>query len=311
MNVPAEFEELAARVRNWGRWGDDDQRGTVNLVTDEVVAAAAATVRRGARFSLALPLSEDGPQAGLVPGRDNPRRTMIAVNDPMGLGGDDAAGYRASDDKVEMGLQAATHWDALAHVSYAGRIYNGRPAEVVDEHGAGACGIDRVGPLVTRGVLLDLPRALGLERLDPGHGVTPSELDAAADAAGVDIRPGDAVLVRTGQIQHLHAGDRIAYAFPSAGLTMACAAWFHDRDVAAVATDNLTLEVYPGEHDDLALPVHLLHLVEMGLLQGQNFDLEELAADCADDGRHAFLLSAPPEPFVRALGAPVHPVAVK
>ncbi len=254
-----------------------------------------------------MPLSEDGPQAGLVPGRDNPVRTMTAVDEPSGR--DTTLG--TSDDRVEMALQDGTHWDALAHVSHRGRLYNGVSADVVDADGAHRCGIDRVGALVTRGVLLDVARARGVQRLEPGHGVAPDDLDAALQLAGLTPRPGDAVLVRTGQIQHFHAGDRTAYAWPSAGLTMACAAWFHDRDVAAVATDNLTLEVYPGEHEGLFLPVHRLHLVMMGMLQGQNFDLEALAEDCAADGTHRFLLSATPEPFVRGLGAPVAPVAVK
>jgi kynurenine formamidase len=92
---------------------------------------------------------------------------------------------------------------------------------------------------------------------------------------------------------------------------MQSVSWFHERGVAAVATDNLSFEVFPGENDGVMLPVHMLHLVEMGLVQGQNFDLEALAVDCADDGRYAFLLSATPEPIVGATGAPVTPVAIK
>lgn len=309
MPHPEVFRELAAQVNNWGRWGEDDQRGTLNFITDEVVRAAAGCVRRGVAISLALPLSPEGPQAGLIPGRENPVREMIAVNEAMFT--IPVEDYAASDDKVSMGLQSATHWDSLVHVSHSGVVYGGRPASVVTEGGASVCGIDQVGPLVTRGVLLDVAAARGVGRLEPGHGVTPDDLDAAAAHGNVEVRAGDAVLVRTGQIQHFHDGERIAYAFPSAGLTMACAAWFHDRDVAAVATDTITMEVFPGEVDGLFLPVHLLHLVEMGMLQGQNWDLEALAVDCANDGVHEFLLTATPEPFVGALGAPVAPVAVK
>jgi hypothetical protein len=87
--------------------------------------------------------------------------------------------------------------------------------------------------------------------------------------------------------------------------------WFHDRDAAAVATDNLAFEVYPCEREDCLLPVHLLHLVEMGMTQGQNFDLEALAADCADDGVYEFFLDASPQPFVGGIGSPVNPVAIK
>ena len=309
MSHPPEFTELAARVRNWGRWGDDDQRGTLNLITPDVVRSAAACVRRGVAIPLALPLSEDGPQMGLIPGGENPTRTMIAVNDPMFDGDPDEVA--TSDDAVAMGLQAATHWDSLAHVSHSGVLWNGRDADTVDAAGASWGGIDAVGPLVTRGVLLDVAAARGVDRLDGGHGITAADLDRSVEHAGCEVRPGDAVLVRTGQVQHLHASDRMAYAFPSPGLTMACAAWFHDRDVACVATDTLSLEVFPWEIEGLVLPVHLLHLVEMGMLQGQNWDLEALATDCANDGVHEFLLSATPEPFVRGLGAPVAPVAVK
>jgi kynurenine formamidase len=127
----------------------------------------------------------------------------------------------------------------------------------------------------------------------------------------VEIRPGDIVLVRTGAMAALKAGDKLAYSFPTSGPSMRTVPWFHEHDVAAVATDNVAFEVYPPEREDAQLPVHLLHLVEMGMLQGQNWDLEALAEDCATDGVYEFFLSAAPEPFTRAVGAPVIPVAVK
>lgn len=308
MTFPEEFTELARAVRNWGRWGPDDERGTLNLITPEVLRRGVAAVRDGRAIPLWVPLSEDGPQAGLVPGRENPRRRMITINQPLT---GDQEGFCSSDDEITMATQAATHWDALAHVSYGGRIYNGYPADTITDAGATRCGIDKVGPLVGRGVLLDVARARGVERLEPGTVVGAEDLDTAEELAGVRVEPGDIVLLRTGHIQVLHAGDRVAYAFPSPGPGMQAARWFHDRDVAAVATDTLTFEVFPCERDDLLLPVHLLDLVEMGMLQGQNFDLETLAADCAADGRYTFLLQATPEPVERGLGGPVAPVAIK
>ena len=302
-----DFAELARAVNNWGRWGDGDERGTLNLVTDDVVRRGVAAVHDGKRFPLALPLSDDGPQLGFVKGRTNPHRTMVAVHEP--LAGDD--GVRFNDDAVQMGLQAATHWDALAHVSYAGRMYNGFPTSVVDESGARHLGADRIGAVVSRGVLLDVARARQVDRIDGGVALTPDDLEAAEALAGVRVDAGDIVLVRTGQIRLLHAGDKMGYSISTAGPSMQTVRWFHERDVAGVATDNLSFEVFPGEVDGLALPVHMLHVVEMGLLQGQNFDLEALAADCADDGRYSFLLHATPDPFVGACGAPVAPVAVK
>jgi len=303
------FDQLAQAVNNWGRWRHDDQRGTLNFITNDVVRRAAGLVRDGNVISLALPLSEDGPQLGFVRGRTNPEHRMIAVHELMG--GDDVDGVRFNDDAVSMGLQAATHWDGLSHVSYAGRMWNGVDPAEVDEAGAHRLGVETYGPLVSRGVMLDLARAAGVERLDGGLALTPAHLEAAEEMAGVRVEAGDIVLLRTGQMQLLHAGDKLGYAISTAGPSMETVEWFHERSVAAVATDNLSFEVYPGEVDGLALPVHMLHIVEMGLVQGQNFGLEALAAACAADGRYEFLLVAAPEPFVAACGAPVVPVVIK
>jgi kynurenine formamidase len=305
---PAAFSELAQAVNNWGRWGADDERGTLNLITPELIREAAASVRNGKRFSLALPMSEDGPQLGFVPGRTNPIRTTIARQELLG---DDDTGVRFNDDAVSMGVQAATHLDALAHVSYDGRMYNGFPTSVVDETGATRLGAEKLGAIVSRGVLLDLARSAGVERLEGGHALNAEDLDRAEELAKVTVGAGDIVLLRTGQIQLQHAGDKMAYCISTAGPSMQSVQWFRDRDVAVVATDNLSFEVFPGEVDGLFLPVHMLHIVEMGLVQGQNFDFEALAEDCADDGRYSFLVNATPEPIVHAAGAPVTPVAVK
>jgi kynurenine formamidase len=308
MAMPEVFTELARRCNNWGRWGPNDEIGTLNLVTDAKVREAAALVRSGRRLALGIPLSLDGPQTGAIPGRINPVRTMLAINAPLT---GDPTQFCSSDDIVTMGLQAGTHWDALAHVSYDNRLYNGYPADTITWAGAARCGIDKIRTLVSRGVLLDVARAKGVDRLPGGYAITAEDLDAAEELARVRVSPGDVVLLRTGQMQLFKQGDRVAYGVPSPGPSLGTVMWFRERDVAAVATDNLTFEVYPPEYDDLMLPVHLLHLVEMGMTQGQNFDLEELAEDCAADGQYAFLLDASPQPFVGALGTPVNPIVVK
>ncbi|WP_282794030.1 cyclase family protein [Streptomyces sp. CC224B] len=304
--MPPEFHEIARRVNNWGRWGADDELGTLNLITDDVARAAAATVRTGRRVPLALPLRHDGVQTGLIPGRVNPLHTMTQVNRRLGPGP-----VATSDDAVVMGLQAATHWDALPHVSHSGLLYNGRPADTVTAHrGARYSSIDKVPHLLTRGVLLDVARARGADRLPGGHAVTPEDLDRAEEFGRVAVRAGDVVLVRTGHMAVYLAGDRDAYAHPSPGLSYRTPEWFHARDVAAVANDTLTFEVFPPEIEGLWLPVHALHLVEMGMLQGQNWNLEELSTACGEESRYSFLLAATPEPVTGATGAPVAPVAV-
>ncbi|MEU9029973.1 cyclase family protein [Streptomyces sp. NPDC048383] len=307
MSLPPEFHDIAKRVNNWGRWGADDEIGTLNLITDPVVRAAAAGVRRGRRVPLALPLEEDGVQVGMIPGRINPLHTMVQINQEIFGPGTVAC----SDDAVTMGLQAATHWDALTHVSHSGKIYNGRPASSVTAHSRAAfSGIDKARHIVSRGVLLDVARAKGVDRLAGGHAVTPEDLVEAEEFGGVTVRAGDIVLVRTGQIQVYLAGDKHGYGFPSPGLSVRTPQWFHARDVAAVANDTLTFEIFPPEIDNLWLPVHALDLVEMGMHQGQNWNLEELSTACAEEARYSFLLSAMPEPFVGGTGTPVAPIAV-
>ncbi len=312
MSVPPVYADMAARVRNWGRWGPEDEIGTLNLVDDAARRRGAAAVVSGKAFALGLPLSEaEGIQVGFVEGRINPRRTMVQVNHPLDADQPDWVCF--SEDVLTLATQCATHWDALAHSSYGGVIYNGYPASSVTADGAARCGIHRLGAVVSRGVLLDVARALGRDVLEPGYPIMPTDLDAACELAKVAVAPGDIVLVRTGQMVHLAAErrDLVAYTWPSPGLTIETAEWFHAHDVAAVATDTLVFEVYPSQHDEAPLPVHLLHLVEMGLTQGQNWVLDPLAGDCATDGRYTFLLDATPLPLTQGLGTPLNPVALK
>lgn len=308
MALPADVKELAAKVRNWGRWGDDDEIGTLNLITDDVVKAAATEIKTGRRLALGIPMDEDGPQMGAIPGRDNPKREMIMIDTPFT---GDPSEFTTSDDRVSMGIQACTHWDALAHVSYEGKLYNGVPSSVITEAGASRMGIDKIKTIVSRGVLLDVAGAKGVDRLEGGYPLTGDDLDAAAEFGNVKVRSGDVILLRTAQMKFFHEGDREKYGIPASGPSLQTVQWFRDHDVAAVATDNITFEVYPCEREDAVLPVHLLHLVDMGMTQGQNWDLEELAADCADDGRYSFFLDASPLPFTNAVGTPVNPVVVK
>ncbi len=317
---------MAQQVSNWGRWGPADQIGTLNLIDEAARLRGVASVIDGTAFALGIPMSQaEGIQMGFIEGRVNPTHTMVSVNAPQS---DDPEWIAFSEDVVTFAMQCATHWDGLAHTSYGagpdgGRLYNGYPADSITKDGASMLGIEQIRTLVTRGVLLDVARAKGLELLEPGYPITPEDLDAACALAGIDLLPGDVVLVRTGQAAHLALPGRpgiggepptrnlLAYTWPTPGLTVATAAWFHDHDVAAVAIDTLILEVYPCELPDLFLPVHVLHLVEMGMTQGQNWFLDELAEACAADGRYSFLLDATPLPFTGALGSPVNPVALR
>lgn len=308
MPLPDELRALAAEVSNWGRWGDDDERGTQNLMDASAALRGIAAVRDGRTVSLAIALDQTSPQQGGAPNRIAPLRTMHSINQTYtGVDGDAAF----NDDTVVMSMAAGTHIDALAHVSYEGKLYNGFDADsVTASGGATRCGADKLDPIVTRGVLLDLPSVLGVQRLERGYAITEADMDAAVELAGVSIEPGDALLVRTGHLQWFHEGDTHAYNHDSPGLSTQTIRWLHRHDAGAVFTDTYIFEVWPPESWGILMPVHMLHLRDMGLVQGQNWDFEELASVCAEVGRRSFLLTAHPEPFTGGCSTPARPVAV-
>lgn len=306
--LPDPLLELAARVSNRGRWGADDRRGTLNLIDERAVRRGASAVRQGRTFSLAVPFDADGPQTGAIPGRDNPVLEMTAVN--VEYTGD-PDGFTTNDDRMAMGVQACTHWDALSHVGYGGELYNGVPMAQVTEHGAGDLGIQAFGPVASRGILLDVARLHGVAFFDDNYPITAEDLDACVAATGLTVEPGDLVTVHTGHMHFLHIGEKDRYRMVCPGLTVGTIDWLHDHDVAGVATDTFVLEVFPGEDPAALLPVHMIQLRDMGLAQGQIWYLDELAADCAADGQYDFFLAATPIPLTGASGGLVAPTAVK
>lgn len=309
MPLTPELVELADKVRNWGRWGDEDQRGTGNLIDAAATRRGVAAVQAGRTFDLTIPMGPASPQVGGAPGRFNPMRWMLSINETYTGDGNDAC---YNDDVVSMPLSAGTHLDSLAHVTYGGRLYNGYPdTEVTASAGATKLGADKIGPVVTRGVLLDVARVKGVERLEPGYAITAEDLDAAVDQAGVMLQPGDGVLVRTGHMQLFHEGDTWKYNHDCAGLSTLTIEWVHRHDIGVIVSDTYVLEVWPPQDWAIMMPVHMIHLRDMGQLQGQNFNLEELAADCAADGVYEFLFSATPEPITGSCSSPVAAVAVK
>ena len=301
---------LAARVSNWGRWGAEDQRGTLNLLDAASTMRGASAVRRGVSFPLAIPVDADGPQTGRIPGRSNPLHTMTSVS--YAFTGD-SGDFATSDDKIETGLQSTTHWDALAHAGYDGILFNGLPASVISQDaGATRLGIENFGPVVTRGLLCDVARLKGVEWFEESYAITGADLEECLSSAGLTVEPGDAVLVRTGQMHFFKIGDKQRYADISPGIGLDAVEWLHDNNVACVANDTHVFEPYPcpGANPYL-FPVHMIMLRDVGMPQGQQWDLEELAQDCDADGVYEFLLSATPIPVTNGCGGLLAPVATK
>jgi len=302
------IRELAKQVSNWGRWGADDERGTVNFISPEKIRGAAACVKKGRVFSLGLRFDSNGPQIGQG-GRVNPQHFMTAT---AGLVYPHSP-FRFSDDVVVMALQCATQWDSLAHVHYDGLLYNGHAADTITAAGASKNSIDKqCDGIVSRGILLDLPRTAGVAKLAPGYAITPADLEAAEKAHGVRVESGDVLLIRTGHLSVFKNDvDRVGYMRMMPGLSLRCAPWLHAREVAAVATDTNAVEVIPFEDNGTPLPLHMVCIRDMGLTLGEMFDLDTLAEDCAADGVYSFFFSAPPLKVTGAVGSPLNPLAIK
>jgi kynurenine formamidase len=303
----SDMRELGRRVSNWGRWGADDERGTTNLITPERVAAAAALIRTGTIYELGIPLDSEGPQPG--GNRINPIRLMAENGQEQVLPG----GFKWADDYVFMPLQAGSQYDSLSHVHYDDQLYNGHPGTGVTVKGADKCGIHtQAKGIAGRGVLLDVARARGVDWLEAGSAITPDELDAVAAAQNVEIGPGDIVLIRTGwRAKFLADRDPAGFMAGEPGLSLSCASWLRDRDVAVVGSDNWAVEVMPGENPGALFELHMVLIRDMGMTLAELLDFEELSVACAADGTYDFFYAGPPLQFTRGVGSPINPLAIR
>jgi kynurenine formamidase len=298
---------------NWGRFGDLDQIGTANLLSPERIAAAAALVKTGKRFSLALPIGPPTPGGY----RSEPLHFYgMAAGDAVLGGGRGGDAFPVSDDYVVMALQASTQIDGFGHVGGDSVLYNGYWAGLVNAtSGARRLGIHHLARgIVGRAVLLDVARHLGVEHLEAGFPIGPDELDGAAAAQRVEVAAGDIVLVHTGHLNWkmgLDRGSADARSRSEPGIAIGAIPWLHDHDVAMIATDTAACQVVPAESGDPFLTWHVAALRDLGLLVGELFDLHELAADCAADGVSEGLFVAAPMPVVGASGSPLNPIMIK
>jgi kynurenine formamidase len=309
----ADLERYSERLKNWGRWGADDEIGTLNFVTPQMVADAARLVTEGKRFSLGLPFDQNGPQNG-GHGRMNPLLFMSRSGVDAAAGLRDKFGIRGADDWIVMPLQSSTHWDALSHVFYKDNMYNGYPITDVSSGGAKRNGIEKTkDKFAGRGVLLDVARALGVDALKPGFPITNALLDDVAKRQGVEVRRGDFLVVRTGHMEaRLKAGEWGDYSAGDApGLAFETAEWIHAKEIAAVALDTWGCEVRPNNSPGIFQPWHWIVIPIMGLTMGENFYVKELADDCASDGRYEFFFVAPTLIITGSVSGPINPMAMK
>lgn len=312
------LEEVRSRseeLRTWNRWGEDNEIGTLNLVTPDKIMEAAKLITKGETFALAIDFNSNGPQTGGL-GRFNPVHTMLATGVDAAHGIQNEMNIQYADDVLSLPLHGATHWDSLSHVFYESHMWNGHSAELVSAYGAKKNGIEKAkDKMVGRGVLLDIARYKGTEVLEDGYAITSNDLDDCAQQQNVEVRSGDFVLVRTGQLDKcLREESWGSYAGGDApGLAFETLSWIHDHEIAAVASDTWGVEVRPNETDETEAfqPWHWVAIPNMGLSVGEIFYLEELAQDCTRDGRYEFFFVAPPLPITGGSGSAVNPLAIK
>lgn len=312
-NLPTEQQvlDLFDSLSNWGRWGVDDQLGTLNFLDESKVKRGLSLVEEGVTVSCARPVIFD----------QSPDATGPAVHYMVESG----EGWSSGDKVTSRMSQAATdyigmvfhgftvtHIDSLAHFFWKGRMYNGRPAHLVSTNlGATAESVELAGRgIVTRGVLVDVPRIRGIDWMERGEGVLPSDIKKAEDQCGFRIEEGDVLLVRTGQLHRRNVEGPVDFRIEgSAACHAACLPIFHERGISVLGTDTGN-DVMPPPYPNVIQPIHQIGIVSMGLWILDNADLEDLAQVCASRGRWEFMISLAPLKLTNTTGSPVNPIAI-
>ena len=295
-----DIDALFQQIKNWGRWGAEDERGALNLITPAVRQKAIASVREGVTVSCALPLNTE-PSAQNV----NPVvHHMVRAGDLPDATG--SADYIA----IAPHGMAHTHLDALCHIFYRGQMYNGFPAAAVTSAGATRNAITAgEDGIVSRGVLLDIPAAQSREWLEPGEAILPEHLEAAEAAAGVRVEEGDILLVRTGRWRRAEQVGPWNGRETLAGLHAACLPWLRERGVAVLGGDGVS-DVLPSGVEGARLPIHAVAIPALGIHLIDNAYLEDLAAACAERRRWEFLLTLAPLRLQRGTASLINPIAM-
>jgi kynurenine formamidase len=314
--MPREDEVLGwfTQLSNWGRWSADDRLGTLNHVTPAKRVGAAGLVQVGESVSCSWDVRTGRQPGATVENQRYMLSTGLGLSDEGRrnlIGGGRGGGAQEFIGMVFHGLDV-THLDSLAHIFWDGKMYGGVPASMVsDRQGALMHDVLSVSRgVTTRGVLLDIARLRGVDVLAADDHVYPDDLDAAADAAGITIEPGDVVLMRTGEGGARRAEGKSYNAnTPRSGFQAACLPWIHERGVAMLGSD-VAQDPTPSGYGTVHMPIHMVGIVAMGLWLIDNCQLEDLADTCLRLGRWEFQFTVAPIRFQGVTGSPMNPLAV-
>lgn len=296
----ATVDRWMKELSNWGRWGREDQMGTVNLITPAKRKQAIALVKEGVPVSMARNTDKEKSV-------DNPSPFTQSMS---ATGANPVAGMFSIDTySVLYHGYAHTHMDALCHMFYKGQMYNGNPQSAVGPQGAQNLAVTAFrNGIMSRGILMDIPALHGRKYLEPSTAIYPEDLEKWEQKAGVKVTSGDIVLVRTGRWSRRAEKGAWDVSHNAAGLYASCAAWLHKRDAGIVGSDVGT-DVSPSGVDGVVQPMHQLLLIAMGTPIFDNLDLEALSEACASRKRWEFLVTAAPIPVVGGTGSPLNPIA--
>ncbi|MGH9755698.1 MAG: cyclase family protein [Blastocatellia bacterium] len=294
-----DVDRLMTELSNWGRWGKEDQLGAVNLITAAKRKQAAALVREGFSVSLARDTEKERAEDN-----QSPYEHTVTLSGVNNRGQFSVDAFRISFHGYQH-----THLDALCHMFWNGKMYNGVPQEEVTQKGAVRLAIQNLKQgIFTRGVLMDIPQLKGAKYLDPGTPIYPEDLEAWEKKAGLKLATGDAVFIRTGRWARRAEKGPWNISANSAGLHASCAKWLKARDVALLGSDAAS-DVLPSGVEGLTHPIHQLALIALGVHIFDNCDLEALSEAAARRKRWEFLLTAAPIPLTGGTGSPLNPIA--
>ena len=300
----ADIERMMDELSNWGRWGPTDQLGAANLITPAKRLEAVGLVTEGITVSLEHPLLIEEAEDVPLPFQRELLRVPDLTAEPPLMG--------AASDRYAVSYHgySHSHIDSLCHIHYKGQMYNGVGRETVTEEGCeNASIINLQGGIVTRGVLFDIPRLKGVPYLEPGEPIYTEDLDAWEEMAGVTVRPGDAIFIRTGRWARRAEVGPWAVSQGAAGLHASTMPWVKARDVSFLGSD-VAADVVPGQVEGVRLPVHMLTIVAMGVDLFDNQDLEALAETAAAQNRWEFMLVAAPLAVEKGTGSPINALAI-
>jgi kynurenine formamidase len=295
----ADIDKWMTELSNWGRWGKTDELGAVNLITPAKRKQAFGLVKDGTTISLArLTNTENAPD------NQQPYTHEMTMSGESGQG-------QWSIDRIGVSYHGYqhTHLDALCHMFWQGKMYNGFPQQEVTRKGAQKLGIQNLkNGIVSRGILMDIPRLKGVPYLEPGTAIYPADLDAWEKKANVRVSSGDVIFIRTGRWARRAASGPWDVSARAAGLHASCAKWLKQRDIAILGSDAAS-DLSPSGIPGVTHPIHQLVLIALGVNIFDNCDLEAVSETCARLNRWEFLLTAAPIPISGGTGSPLNPVA--